>query len=157
MTELVLARFRNPSVDARWQAVYAERIAAYRVAFAVLGNREQAEDVAHDALLKALESREEPDSMAAWVRTIVVRTALNAKRKPGSDPLNECAAKEHVDDVAVRITLQRLPSDQRALLALAIGEGLSYRELADAFGVPEGTIASRLSAAKAAFRREWEQ
>lgn len=143
----------------RWEAVYTQRVLAFRVAFAILGSREAAEDVAQEALIKAAQSAVEPENVAAWVRKIVVRTALNARRVKETVRLEQAP---HVDcepdeAIAVRATLARLEPEQRALLALAIGEGLSYRELAEAFGVPEGTISSRLHAAKAAFRREWDR
>jgi RNA polymerase sigma-70 factor (ECF subfamily) len=158
VTDLVLSRIHAKRDTLRWETIYGERVSAYRVAFAILGRREAAEDVVEEALLKALESKVEPQNVAAWVRTIVVRTALNARRDKATvglefEPEIHCELDE---GIAVRATLARLESDQRALLALAIGEGLSYRELADVFGVPEGTISSRLHAAKAAFRREWD-
>ena len=46
----------------------------------------------------------------------------------------------------------RLPSRLRELLVLRELEDLSYRELADVMGVPMGTVMSRLSRARQAFR-----
>ena len=129
------------------------------MAYAILGSREAAEDVAQEALIKAVQSNVQPDNVSAWVRTIVVRTALNARRVKETtslehEPQVDCEPDEAI---AVRATRNRLEPEQRALLALSVGEGLSYRELAEAFGVPEGTISSRLHAAKVAFRREWDR
>lgn len=51
--------------------------------------------------------------------------------------------------------LERLPVDQRALLWLREVEGQSYAELAVIFGVPVGTVRSRLFAAREALRAIW--
>ncbi|MCD1626226.1 MAG: RNA polymerase sigma factor [Paracoccaceae bacterium] len=45
----------------------------------------------------------------------------------------------------VRQAMDRLPEDQRTVLMLVCVEGLSYREVAHALEIPEGTVMSRLS------------
>lgn len=45
----------------------------------------------------------------------------------------------------VRRVMDTLPQDQRSVLMLVCVEGLSYREVAQALGIPEGTVMSRLS------------
>jgi RNA polymerase sigma-70 factor, ECF subfamily len=45
----------------------------------------------------------------------------------------------------VRQAMDRLPEDQRSVLMLVCVEGLSYREVAHALDIPEGTVMSRLS------------
>ena len=49
----------------------------------------------------------------------------------------------------VRDAVQLLPRDQRRVIELAYFEGLSYREVALAAGMPEGTAKSRLRLALA--------
>ena len=46
-----------------------------------------------------------------------------------------------------------LPAEQRAILLLVSVEGFSYREAADALGVPIGTVMSRLSRAREKLRQ----
>ena len=53
---------------------------------------------------------------------------------------------------AVRRFLGRLPEEQRVVLLLVCVEGLSYREVADATGVPVGTVTSRLARARITLR-----
>ena len=48
--------------------------------------------------------------------------------------------------------MSRLPDHVHELLILREVEGLSYRELADAIGIPIGTVMSRLSRARGALR-----
>jgi RNA polymerase sigma-70 factor (ECF subfamily) len=53
----------------------------------------------------------------------------------------------------VRAAVDALPPEQRDVVALVMLEELSYREAADALGLPIGTVMSRLSRAKAALAR----
>jgi RNA polymerase sigma-70 factor (ECF subfamily) len=54
----------------------------------------------------------------------------------------------------VQAAFRRLSDDHRAVLHLVSVEGLSYPAVADALGVPVGTVMSRLSRARAALRAE---
>ena len=42
-----------------------------------------------------------------------------------------------------------LPTDQRVAVALVLVDGMSYQEAAELLGIPEGTLTSRLSRARA--------
>jgi RNA polymerase sigma-70 factor (ECF subfamily) len=135
----------------------------FRLALKILGNRDEAEDVAQTALLRAWDKSralKSDEALQSWLRRIVVRTALNHIRsaKPTDELRDEPADRSDPEtSLQVRRVLKQLSADQRALLALVVGEGLSYRETAEALGVPEGTVSSRLNTAKAAFRRLWEE
>ena len=136
---------------------------AYRLALKIVGSPDAAEDVAQAALLKAwgnASALRNDEMLQAWLRKIVVRTALNHLRSnaTGRDLRVEPAETPDNDThLQVTRTLGRLKPEHRAILALALGEGLSYREVAQSLGIPEGTVSSRLNAAKAAFRNLWEE
>lgn len=51
---------------------------------------------------------------------------------------------------AARDAISSLPEDQRALMALIVMDGQSYREAADILGIPIGTVMSRLARARQA-------
>jgi RNA polymerase sigma-70 factor (ECF subfamily) len=53
---------------------------------------------------------------------------------------------------AVRRALDQLPAASRAALVLREYEGLSYAEIADALGIPLGTVMSRLNYARSRLR-----
>lgn len=54
------------------------------------------------------------------------------------------------DLAMARAAVASLPEDQRAVVALVVLEGLSYRDAAETLGVPLGTVMSRLSRARRA-------
>ncbi len=138
------------------------RDSSFRIAMRILGNPDAAEDVAQEALIRAFRSWDRLshiERQAAWVRKTVVRCALTAiERTPQHEKLpdqvpGECSGAHAV---MVQAVLNSLAPDQRVLLGLALGEELSYREIAEALDVPMGTVASRIHSAKAAFRKAWE-
>jgi RNA polymerase sigma-70 factor (ECF subfamily) len=55
------------------------------------------------------------------------------------DPAFAAERKDLVD--AARRELERLPDDRRAAVEMKIVDGLTFREVADALGVPLGTVA----------------
>lgn len=136
------------------------RDAVFRWALAITGSADGAEDAAQEALIRAWRGRgrlREPAALTAWVRRIAVRCALDhAKRRPEPPIPEEWPARHDEVGLAVRQCLAGLHPDLRAILALAYLERLSYREIADALGVPTGTVASRLARAREAFQLSWE-
>ena len=77
----------------------------------------------------------------------------------------EAAAEETLTDsrasspeglVDIDDAVARLPVSQRVVLVLRTREGLSEQEIATALGIPVGTVKSRLSRARAAFRKAWD-
>lgn len=56
----------------------------------------------------------------------------------------------------VRAAMDRLPAEYRGVLMLVCVEGMRYREVAEALGLPVGTVMSRLSRARSALAQELE-
>lgn len=141
------------------EALWALRHRAYHIALSIVGQRELAEDIVQDVLVKALDHREPVAHLEAWLRTLVVRHAINALRRPSGQAFESETIREgsFEDGVLVRAALDKLDPETRALLALAYVDGLSHKELAEMFEIPEGTVASRLHAARAAFHKEWNR
>jgi RNA polymerase sigma-70 factor (ECF subfamily) len=54
-----------------------------------------------------------------------------------------------VQAMSVRSAMTALPDDQRVAVALVLVDGMSYQEAAKLLGIPEGTLTSRLSRARA--------
>ncbi len=135
----------------------------FRCALAICGERDGAEDVAQEVLLTIFRTRARLSNIEnplAWVRKVTVRCAtkhLKRHRSTGSPSESMQTSEVSADALAVYEVLRRLTPEQRAILGMALNQGLSYREIGEALDIPEGTVASRLSAAKKEFQRKWEQ
>lgn len=130
------------------------------------GDATQADDLAQDALAKALKSRESYQlgtNMKAWLFMILRNQFYSDKRRSwrGSQLDQEVAEKtlHAVDDPSaalelndVRMALQMLPDVQREALVMVGAGGFSYEEAAEIAGVAVGTVKSRVSRARAALQ-----
>jgi len=125
----------------------------------VLRNREDAEEAAQEALLRAWRHRASRRSAqwVPWVRAIARNEALRiaarrarfAKRElsEGDEPPHPGTAPdldEVVDSLAVAALLRPLNQDERDLLRLRYEEDLTNPEIARRLGMPEGTVKVRL-------------
>ena len=148
------------------------------VAFGIVGNRSLAEDIVQEAVVTGLSRLTQFDpatSFQAWMSQIVRYTALNAARKEQhrrssasavapdqvaaqpahlADDVNSMAdargGSEFDDDV--QAALAQLNPQQRACLLLRTVKGMSYKEIATALDVPEGTAMSHVHRARAQLR-----
>ncbi|WP_421916897.1 sigma-70 family RNA polymerase sigma factor [Mesorhizobium sp.] len=126
-----------------------------------------AEDLVHDALVRAYERRgtfRSGGNLRAWLLSIVHNTFIDRTRSKRSEAArNEQAGyladtsspapQEHSVRLAqVRDAFLNLPEEQRSALHLVAIDGLSYQQAADATGVPLGTLMSRIGRARAALR-----
>jgi RNA polymerase sigma factor (sigma-70 family) len=124
----------------------------------LLRDREAAEDCAQEAYRRAFQAwaRWRDDGPAeAWVHRIAINVAVTHKRRErlrqmGEMVLHLGATKvEDPTDTAVPELvgeLRAMPPKQAAAVVLRYMHGYSNREIAQALGVPERTIASRLAA-----------
>jgi RNA polymerase sigma factor (sigma-70 family) len=125
-----------------------------------------AEDALQEALLEALRVWPEhpPRDPRAWLATVATRRRVDARRGEVARHRREeatyaaprPAATEEGDDTLFVLFCcchpDLAPASQVALTLRAVG-GLTTREIADAFYVPEATMAQRISRAKRALRR----
>jgi RNA polymerase sigma-70 factor (ECF subfamily) len=137
---------------------------AIGVALRVVGDREEAEDVVHDAFVAVWRKIDRFDadrgSLRAWLMTVVRNRAIDRirARRPGMDledadersllrtgpnPTWEAALRQ-TSATEVRSAMAALPEEQRRAVELAYFEGYTYREVADLTGVPPGTANGRL-------------
>lgn len=90
--------------------------------------------------------------LSTWIFRIAVRTSLRvAGRARVHEPLEDEPAAPNADletSRRLRAAMAELPAEQRAALALFSIEGLRHGEIAEILGVPEGTVWSRLHAAR---------
>jgi RNA polymerase sigma factor (sigma-70 family) len=126
-----------------------------------------AEDALQDALLEALRVWPEhpPREPRAWLATVATRRLVDARRSEAARhrreetgagwPEPRPAATQEGDDTLFLLFCcchpDLAPASQVALTLRAVG-GLTTREIADAFYVPEATMAQRISRAKRTLR-----
>jgi RNA polymerase sigma factor (sigma-70 family) len=125
-----------------------------------------AEDALQEALLEALRVWPEhpPRDPRAWLTTVATRRLVDARRseaarhrreqETGTEPPPGPAVAEGDDSLFVLFCCchpDLAPASQVALTLRAVG-GLTTREIADAFYVPEATMAQRISRAKRALQ-----
>ncbi len=155
--------------DASLDREFEQRLAdsstlAFRVALGVLHNREDAEDVVQEAMVRAYRNfhrLRDRERFRSWLARIAWRLALDRRRSSLRRERRELAAADppaspSLEDLAVRSEFQEhlhrameeLPEKLRLALVLAAVEGYNMREVAGLLGVPEGTVRSRLHAAR---------
>lgn len=141
------------------------------IAFRVLGDRDEAEDVAQEVFSSYYRSHA-PDApyAAAWLYRAAAHTALNVVRGKRRRTRREAAVEEDrlllgssidpqqavMEDEQrqeVRQALARLPKKSATVLALRYS-GLSYAEVAAALGVKTGQVGTLLRRAETALRKE---
>lgn len=175
---------RRPAVDIRRQAdtsdsAYREAFVrnhwldAYRAAYLISCDRAASEDIAQEAMLKALASLGSLDAdrpASAWVRRIAInatydwlRRAPQRREVSVEDPEDlrlagdESVASE-VGDLALggdlTAALSRVPIAFRLVLVMSFLADMSGPEIASALDVQEGTVRSRIHRGLALLRNE---
>src|SRR5260221_5556105 len=160
---------RTAAIPAAFEALFrAEYARAVRVAYRVLGDQAEAEDVAQEIFIAFYRAHPADAPYAApWLHRAAAHTALNAVRsrtrravrdaahEAGRDAVvdPEAAALERERAREVREALGRMPRPAAELLALRYS-GLSYVEVAAGTHTKLDQVGTRLRRAHDAFRRE---
>jgi RNA polymerase sigma-70 factor (ECF subfamily) len=152
------------TVDAELEREFEARLAecstlAFRVAFSVLRHRQDAEDVAQDAFVRAhrgFSQLRNRDRFRAWLVRTTWRLAIDHRR---SEQRRMVRQFEHTtttsivadDGVAANEravllwqAIDALPEKLRMALVLSSIEGHDIAEVARLLGLPQGTVKSRL-------------
>lgn len=138
-------------------------VLAFSLALRVVNDRGRAEDVVQDAFLsvwrKGASYAEARGSVKTWLTSIVRNRAIDlvrARRESDADDeavllaLRDTApgvleqVTAALDREVVRSAIADLPPEQRQAIAMAYFEGRSHSEIADATGLPLGTVKSRI-------------
>jgi RNA polymerase sigma-70 factor, ECF subfamily len=166
----LVGRARSGDADRFTTLVRRHQGRVYRLAWRMVGP-DAAEDVAQQAFLKAwlgLDQFTGASSFGTWLYRLAMNCCLDHLRHTQRfhpRPLEETEASLASDvDVAEVIVealeqserhgalawaLERLPSDDRLLLHLRLGEGLPYERIAELLGVKSSTVGTRLFRARA--------
>jgi RNA polymerase sigma-70 factor (ECF subfamily) len=169
MNELAAPLGRPLVSDAGLDREFEQRLAeastlAFRVAYGVLHSREDAEDVAQEAAVRAYRSfasLRNRDSFRGWLVRTAWRLALDRRRSDrrrgareqavlpdtASRTAEEIAASRQAEERVWR-ALDRLPEKLRLVVVLGAIEGHDTGEVAALLSLPEGTVKSRLHRAR---------
>lgn len=137
----------------------------YRVAYSVLRNAQDAEDVVQETFLKLyrLGVWEEIDNERAFLARAAWRLAVGRRKKGPAvmlDSLPELNPEDAVlaadRNALVHRMIDALPEELRQPLALSGLEEMNSREIAAVMGIPEGTVRTRLVRARQMLRQKLE-
>ena len=140
--------------------------ALYSFALKLARSRDDAEDLVSDTMLRAIERWEQyhlGTNIRAWLFTILYHVFVSRKRRIDAREVQQPEDTEgwalfeavgeadpegrfydsFLDDEITR-AIRALPPEYRAAVVLSDLQGLRYAEIAEALGVPEGTVKSRL-------------
>jgi len=132
----------------------------HAVCLHLTGRRADAEDAVQEvfvAVHRGIPEFRGASRLTTWVYRIALRASFRARaRNRAGESLDPNTAggggeAEMVSRDEARHTvaaMARLPAGPRAVLSLFAIEGLSHQEIADILGIPEGTVWSRLHAAR---------
>ncbi|MCD5413796.1 MAG: RNA polymerase sigma factor [Clostridiales bacterium] len=153
---------------------------AFNTAYRILGNLEDANDVAQDAIIKVFKSIgsfQENSSFSTWVYKIVVNTCIDFKRKnnkeqviyldkeigeknggvllelPDKSGTPESLFEETEIKHIIHDSINGLNFEQRKIIVLRDVKGFSYKEIGEIVDCTEGTVKSRISRARNSLRK----
>lgn len=142
----------------------------YRIAYWLVRNREEAEDLVQETLSQAMRSfhrYERGTNCRAWMTRIMYNLNGKRLRKLGrlklvedtEEMIAETVAFEpsierHLTDDEVIGALKRIPDTFRQVVLLTDVEEFSYREVAEMLQIPAGTVMSRLHRGRKLLRIE---
>ncbi len=183
---LLLARLRNREEAAFNEVVRLHGDKVFNLVLRMVGNRSEAEDIAQEVfvtLFKSIDTFRGESQFTTWLLRIAANHSKNRikylSRRPtdreGLDAMPESVLADHgrgpmhghvrapdavlesaqVDDMMQK-AISTLAEDHRLLLVLRDIEELSYEEICEITGLPDGTVKSRLHRARMALKEYLE-
>ena len=130
----------------------------FRVAYSVVRNHADAEDVAQETFLRATRHgrRESIENPRAWLVKIAWRLALDKVRRTPEEPLDNVverlsSAEGPLDEALsqeqrtrlLRQLIATLPKDLRDVIVLSTVDEMATSDIAQALGIPEASVRGR--------------
>lgn len=169
----LVARAQGGDPEAFSQLVERHQTMVYRLALGKTGSPQDAEEVTQTAFLKAwqgLRTFQGKAAFSTWLYRLTANAAVDLLRRrrepalslddPDLPPIpDQAPSPEELSMAAERRRLlwqaiDQLPESHRLPLVLRELEGLSYREIARALDLEEGTVKSRLARGRLMLRQQ---
>lgn len=141
--------------------------AMYTLAYRITADFDEADDVLQEAFLKVfrnLAGFRRESTLGAWIKTIVVRTALSkVRRRPNIETFEPHHGADlidwghHLDVEYLEKAIKALPDGYRTVFVLIEVEGYSHLEVADMLSISVGTSKSQLFHAKKRLRQSLDK
>lgn len=123
----------------------------YQIAFSILKNKENAEDVMQNVFIKIVNlSKEKLPSKyeASWLYSVTKNEAISYIRKNKETmPIEDCAEKVQEDEIeevmqkeSYEKMISSLEQKEKQIISLKVDVGLSFKEIASLLNMPIGTI-----------------
>ncbi len=139
----------------------------FRVAYSIVGNAADAEDVVQETFTAAFAGISKfrgESSLKTWLMQILVRQSARVQRSRGrrltigienaEQPVHDPgpAAESRLDVIEM---LQKLSAEHREVIVLRELQSMSYEEMAQTLKIPRGTVESRLHRARQELREKF--
>ncbi len=166
MDESTLVRHAANGDAAAWEPlVLAHQEAVFRLSYLLLGDPDDAEDIAQETFLRAwnhLKRFDPTRPLRPWLLSIASNLASNRRRSAGryvsalmrafrNEPVSSTSIEErsaqHMESSDLWKAVQNLSTPDQRVVYLRYFLELSVAETAQALSIPEGTVKSRLSRA----------
>lgn len=149
------------------QELAAETPALRRFAMTLTRHSADADDLVQTTLEKAIVAwgrRDQERDIRAWLFSILYRQFVDNQRlssrrrrllqwfSSADEPASDTLEKQYEARSALGV-FNRLPESQRMVLLLIAVEGMSYKEVSETLGIATGTVMSRVSRARQAYRQ----
>ena len=164
--------------DKELEKIYNEAYrAVYWTAFSLLKNEDDAQDIVQDtfiALFNSYDSIKDKSKIVAWLKKVAANRSLNRLTRTKTDTVEdeffddvETVPEDFLPDSLVESAEMRkiimdiinnsLSEDIRRTLILFYFDEMSTKEIAEALGIPEGTVSRRIHSAKKKIKKEVEK
>ena len=184
LEQTLVERLRQRDERAFSELVLLYQNKVFTLAYRMLGDRGEAEDLAQEVFLQVLRSiitfRGE-SKLSTWIYRIAINQCHNRRKYLGRRGHNKNAEFDTVDEVgasantasqiarpdavlegaqleeALRMALSKLDEEHRVIVILRDIEDMSYDEIATVTGLAEGTVKSRLHRGRMALKQHLER
>jgi len=151
---------RTGSSKAQYRLYNQYSKAMFNLAFRILNNREDAEDILQETFVdcfRSLSSFRFESTFGAWLKKILINKCINHIKRKKIDlmlcenlpvDIHEEEADEVYDTTKIFRGIEKLPDGYRIILTLYLLEGYDHSEISQILGITESTSKSQYSRAK---------